>query len=402
MPYNDEIYNIIGADYDPNYYDPKPAEAPRDPTLKALNESGAKGFLSYPNELTQVENPGHFILFQAFEVEGIRVDDIVSGVRNLGQELIGLDAFDTQSVSIPGGGAVTVPVPNFDRISGTIVNTGLDIFGNGVLASDEAALRNQSEDNTLASRLYGQNLNSASNVTGVQVSKKDLLGKRKTLKDTIALYMPENIATSYSFDYASENTVFSSGVRAVVDWANNPTRGNFRQGVRDIKNYLISSKIELGKSAVNLFGADISGQIAPITRMVLNPYLEMMFKQVNMRSFSYSFNFFPRNISEVTEVYDIIKKFKFHAHPVYDTKSTFLAMPSEFEIVFYSGNKENKYINRVLPCVLTSIDINYSPNGQIAFFKDLADNGQSPVQIQMTLNFTESGLLHRDHIEENY
>jgi len=400
MPNNDELYGIIGGDYDPNFYDAKPTNPPQDPTLKALQDNEVKNFLSYPEDLTQIENPGHFILIQAFEVEGITLEDVISGVKNITTEAA------EQAAPVVNGyqnvGGITIPNVSFPNIASGAETTYNSALGNGVLASDEAALADQDERNKLAERLYDQTSANTLSGIGVDYAEKDVLGKRKILRDTIALYMPENLSTSYSFDYASENTLFSSGVRAVIDWMNTPNRENFRQSVRDLKNFAIETGLNLGKGSMNLFGQDISGQISGITRKVLNPHLEMLFRQVNMRSFTYTFNFFARNEREVEEVDEIIKKFKFHAHPVYDSKSTFLTMPSEFEIIFYSANKENTYMNRVLPCVLTGIDVNYTPNGQAAFFADVGDKGQAPTQIQLSLTFTESGLLHRDHIEAGY
>jgi len=369
--------------FDQSQYSDRPSAGSTDPTLKALSNESQPRFFAYPEDLTSQDNPGHFVLFQAYHVEGIKLSNIASGIASLAEE-----AFPIGIGSLGEAGTNLIDYSGYS----------------GVAASDEAALANTNQENTLANRLNNQKDVNARAVSSDAGRKQDILGKRKQLKDTIALYMPNNLQVAYGFDYSMENTLLASGVRAVVDWMNNPnSSASGRASVRDMKNFITQTGIRMGTGSLNLFGQDLSGVVSSVTRKVLNPHLEFLFRQVNQRSFSYTFSFFPRNKREVEQVYEIINKFKHHAHPIYDSKSTFLTMPSEFDIVFYSSNKENRYINRVLPCVLTGIDVNYTPNGQAAFFKEVdAEKSQAPVQIEMTLNFSETGLLHRDHIAQNY
>ena len=382
----DQLTNAYHPDFYSNIEDEKRTEdLNADPTLKALSDRQTQSFHAYPEDLTNEVNPGHFVLFQAFHVDGIKISDITEGINETGE-------FATTQNNL-----------NALRYGfGDLWAGSLDVFGYGdSQATDEAALNNLDNKNKLENRLTNQEFYKLG--FGDPITE-GILGKKKTLKDTIALYMPNNLTVSYGFDYAMDNTLMASGIRAVVDWANNPASSTMRRtSVRDLKNLAIDTGVKMGQGSMNLFGQDITGSISSLTRKVLNPHLEFLFKQVNQRSFSYTFSFHPKNKSEVDQVHEIIKKFKMHAHPIYDSKSTFLSMPSEFEIVFYSSNKENKYINRVLPCVLTGIEVNYTPNGQASFFKDIdPDKSQSPVQIEMSLSFSETTLLHRDHIDKGF
>ena len=54
------------------------------------------------------------------------------------------------------------------------------------------------------------------------------------------------------------------------------------------------------------------------------------------------------------------------------------------------------YINKVAESVITSVDVNYAPNGYTAH-----DDG-SPVQIQMTLQFKEIQLIDKAKIQQGY
>ena len=61
------------------------------------------------------------------------------------------------------------------------------------------------------------------------------------------------------------------------------------------------------------------------------------------------------------------------------------------------GNgRENDYFNRITTCVLTSVDVNYTPSG-VRSFEDGA-----PTQIQMGLTFRETEILTKEKINQGY
>jgi hypothetical protein len=119
-----------------------------------------------------------------------------------------------------------------------------------------------------------------------------------------------------------------------------------------------------------------------------------------MRTFSLSFTFTPKSKKESDEVDAIINMFKFHYAPRLETgkstsnESMFLVQPSIFNVLFKINSKENKYLPRYGDCVLSSIDVNYAPNGW-ASYKDGA-----PVQTQLNLQFQEIEVMDRGRLEE--
>jgi hypothetical protein len=70
--------------------------------------------------------------------------------------------------------------------------------------------------------------------------------------------------------------------------------------------------------------------------------------------------------------------------------------PSAVDIKFMFNNGENLKINKVTRSVITSVDVNYAPNGWSAH------NDGNPVQTTMTLAFKEIELLDRTKIQEMY
>jgi len=132
---------------------------------------------------------------------------------------------------------------------------------------------------------------------------------------------------------------------------------------------------------------------------VQNPMLEMIYKSPNFRTFQFDFIFYPRDESEALEVQRIIERIRFHQAPEFAAGTQgFLVPPSEFDIKFYYGGAENPNIPQIATCVLTTIDVNYAPNGFTAYevpnenFPALGRTGM-PVAIQITLQFQEITYL---------
>ena len=83
-------------------------------------------------------------------------------------------------------------------------------------------------------------------------------------------------------------------------------------------------------------------------------------------------------------------------HPEFKSSDAFLYIyPSEFDIVYYKGSMENLSIHRHTSCVLTELNVNYTPNGVFTTFP----NGM-PTQINMTMTFKELMLLSKETIEK--
>jgi len=135
----------------------------------------------------------------------------------------------------------------------------------------------------------------------------------------------------------------------------------------------------------------------------LNPYIEVAFNSTGMRTFDYTFKFAPKSRAETDEVKAIIQLFRFHMLP--EMKSAahrYLTLPSTFDIHYMWQNgrttaEENSFYNKIATCVLTNVDINYTPNGQVQSFGDGA-----PTQIDMSLSFKETEMMTKQHIQEGF
>ena len=247
---------------------------------------------------------------------------------------------------------------------------------------------------------------------GKRDSIREQLGFVKT-SDAIALYMPPNLEFSYKADYRATETGAAGqfakqfGVSSVKDTLTNLGEAGGTQFLRETigEKLLKDVPAQIGEF---LGGGDITGVIRLSTQKALNPHLEAVFEKVNMREFSYTFRFTPKNEREVETVDKIIKLFKFHMmpeKPIDAAIGRYLTMPSEFEIHYMYKGVENTWLPFVSNSVLTGVSTSYGPGGQYQTFKPKATPDGSappPTEIEMKLDFMETEALTKEKIMEGY
>jgi hypothetical protein len=241
-----------------------------------------------------------------------------------------------------------------------------------------------------------------------RITNSNFLNTTVLTTDAIALYMPDTLQYSYSQSYDQLSLGGELGGQALAAGSSALEAFKSEGGIAG----LASAGGSLFKSG-GLFGAQKIAQGAgslvgqgtaqvgftAATGAVQNPMLEMIYKSPNFRTFQFDFTFYPRDEREAYEVQRIIERIRFHQAPefAFGTQG-FLVPPSEFDIKFYYGGAENPNIPQIATCVLTTIDVNYAPNGFAAYevpnenFPAIGRTGM-PVAIQLTLQFQEITYL---------
>ena len=70
---------------------------------------------------------------------------------------------------------------------------------------------------------------------------------------------------------------------------------------------------------------------------------------------------------------------------LFRSENSFLYLyPSEFDVHYYAKNGENYYLHQHMACVLTEMQVNYTPNSIFTTFS----NGM-PTQVNVSLTFLE-------------
>jgi hypothetical protein len=216
-------------------------------------------------------------------------------------------------------------------------------------------------------------------------------GQKKRLATAVALHTPNNMSTTYSVNYDEEDTdTFAMGLAAVGTISPAFKKAAEQKGMSDVSGSIAAAVIAQG---LKLPG---SAGVSKVTGLAQNPRKEQIFKHVNFRTFTFDYQFYPRDAKEAENVLNIIYQFKLHMHPEFKDANNFLYIyPSEFDIFYYNGGQENLNVNRHTSCVLTDMVVNYSPNGQFTAFA----NGM-PTQINVTLTFKELATLTKEKIQD--
>lgn len=130
-------------------------------------------------------------------------------------------------------------------------------------------------------------------------------------------------------------------------------------------------------------------------RKANNPRKESLFSEPEMRSFSFEFDFAPRNKEESDAAQQIIQLFKYHASPeLSESNNALYRYPSEFQIYFVSNGTENQYIGKIDRCALKSISVNYTGANIWSAFKGTG----APTTLKISLEFTELSLQSRNNL----
>ncbi len=232
--------------------------------------------------------------------------------------------------------------------------------------------------------------------TEVVEKAKIATGALKRLSVAIALYTPNSINQNTSVSWGEED--LSS---VLFDMTDSATR-NLSEGidvVSESQGAYEKTKMGVGAAVAGTGGVIAAGASSAYAQTILknarvqrftrqtpgNSKQEVLFNSVNFREFDFNYQFTPKSSGEAKNVMNIIRMFKHHMLPEFanDAKSIYI-YPSEFNVKYYKGNKENTYIEKQITAVLQSVGIDYTPNGQFNTFAD-----GMPQQINMTLRFKE-------------
>ena len=222
-----------------------------------------------------------------------------------------------------------------------------------------------------------------------------------------ALYMPPGINVKYDVaNGPTELGMAGLGVKTavgVLGAANDEQQMDaFLSG---LKGVALEGAKRLGVGALEAFGAgDVGGAITKVTGFAENPFSEVVFEKVNHRAFNYTFNLTARNKEEVEDINKIITLFKYHMHPSLNfdvAGGRYFKVPSEFEIHYAYQGQLNNYLNKISRCVLTGCEIQYGGD-EFTTFRQFDNDGAAPVQITMTLSFTETEIMTKETIAQGY
>ena len=241
--------------------------------------------------------------------------------------------------------------------------------------------------------------------TGTQSNRK-----KKVIKSIINLPIPRNVTDSQGVQYGESglNPLEATGLSAVAGGVD-PTgsvvalKNAFKTLASGSAEVLANNEVQgaigaaVAGTAIGALGGNVSADqlISRATGQILNPNLELLFNGVGIRTFPFSFQFFPRNRSEGQVVMDIIRTLKIEMAPSRTTKSDakgiFIKAPSIFHLKYKKGNSAHPFLNRFQPAVLSDMKVNYTAAGTHSTFYD-----GTPTHIQVDMQFKELNPIFRE------
>lgn len=226
----------------------------------------------------------------------------------------------------------------------------------------------------------------------------------KRISRAIVLPVPANLSSDYGINWESESLGVAAGF--LDNASKTQAQEQFSETGKILGTILGRSAVRAGAAIINnplsqsIVGdkvLDGKAVTEKLTRSVINPRKEQLFKNVGFRKFNFQWTLVPKSQKEAEAIQNIIREFKFHMHPEMTAGGFFYVYPSEFDMKFYFSGVENTALSKISTCVLTDLKLNYTPNNEFVTYKD-----GMPDAIQLTLAFTELELLTKERIEKGY
>ena len=398
-----------------------------------LYEDGVSKIYAYPMDLSDTPSTTeamHFMQFNMYEVESpsMRNRDNLS---QLLQELEAdpetdnfMDSVDTETLNRMGlaGGAyenVQNYVENNQRQDavgyGTVLRSSGYDSNLGPIAPNQSGQR-RSTDQLIQLRLDDVKTKIEKDKTVRSPNPtRTLRQKRYKSKDTCFLYMPHKINNLSLQSYDTPSMLFANmmiGIGGDVTRAAQQAigQGNLKAAGNSIADALskagpVAMRKALGfiDSVSSIIGMDTELEAAAtqIFGASINPRKELVYNAPELRTFEFSYEFYPRSVKETQIVESIIRLFRFHSAPTLANSGVFLIPPSIFAIKFFQRTTksvaENPFLLKVRDCALTEVNVDFTPNGSFSAHMD-----GSPVAITMSLTFKELDVNVKDDILEGY
>ena len=232
-----------------------------------------------------------------------------------------------------------------------------------------------------------------------------LYNSTRRISDSVSMYLPANIEDTTTAAYNDSATGIVGFLAASGELGKATDRASMARLIGGTIKGLGSDITAKAVGAIgDVFGAEGTEQLIKkaFGGNADNPYMEVLFDAMQLRTFTYNFQFAPRSEEEAIEVQKIIQLFRFHMAPeLRPGANRYLGLPSQFDIHYMYLTKEgvaseNNFYNKIATCVLQDCKINYAPDG----VKSFADGG--PVQTTMALTFKETELLTKDKIAKGF
>ena len=297
------------------------------------------GLLRYPYEaITQTTD---YLQIRIFKYARAKDNTVIAGPQGSGQVLDVSNYVSNKAKVLEPGGVIILPMPS-------------NIQDSNVVSYDSDSM------NTFAAK-------------GVDAVQKVMGGAGKKVSDFLTT--GPGTATLHPDVQAPADP---SGMGSAVSNAITAFMGQEAQR---------AMTANLAIQAVNVFGANVSfnSLLARTEGKILNPNMELLFNNVTLRTFRFSFKLAPRDPNEAQTIKSIIRTFKKNmAAQKSGDNGVFLQTPNMFKLTYRKGNQNHPFLHRFKDCALSDMNVQYTGDNVYATYSD-----GTPVSMIMNLTFKE-------------
>ena len=209
----------------------------------------------------------------------------------------------------------------------------------------------------------------------------------------IALYMPASITNVQNAAYGN---VEMGNVIAAAQALGRTDTGDLQSAAAGGFEFLKT----IGEQNLKKGGSEarsIIGAYEIQSGRVLNNRTELIFENIDRRTFTFDFKMIPRTETEAEQIQKIVKKIRLNMTPSFNqsaiTNRTMI-VPSLFEVEFKPNTKG--YLPKIGKSVCTSCNVTYG-GARPQFYND-----GSPVETSMTVTLQEIELITQERVNAGY
>jgi hypothetical protein len=252
---------------------------------------------------------------------------------------------------------------------------------------------------------------SSNSVFNVKRSSDNYSSNREKTLGTVLLPIPQSVMDNRGVDWGAkqlngfaaaavaagmagiQSDTFIGGADKLLKGGSNAVSSLFKEGgvSQDAASAFFAGQ------AVNVFGNNVNPQelITRTTGQIINQNLELLFKGVELRQFSFKFDLAPRDITESNTIKQIVRLFKQNMsakkNGANNAGGLFLSSPNIFKLCYKTGGKKHAYLNSFFPMAMKKITMNYSGAGRFATYEDT-----TPVTMQMEISLQEINPIYNE------
>jgi hypothetical protein len=232
------------------------------------------------------------------------------------------------------------------------------------------------------------------------------LPDRSIVTSAVALYMPQSVKVGYSQNYDSDTETGLAGVAEATGMAIGDAEGaaaKVQAAMQGIVGGVATQAKEILGEFISLAGmGDPVRFAAKRSGVAVNPRNEAFYSSPSQRTFSFEFDFWPRNAKEAQAVEDIILIFKYNSAPGFadKTQQSVFTTPNYWKVSYMYNGGVNPHLNKIGACFCTDVQVDYAPDGQYTTFGgEVTKGGGVPVHTKLTVSMLEDRIITKQDIE---